>query len=139
MSMRTQERHLTEDQLLSAAEGESLPEYLKQHLVTCTRCGAEVESLRAAVRVVSDAPQPQLSVHLRRHLIHRFRRRQSKRSLLPRIVTFRIPIYQAAGLAAAAVLLWTLLAPTSRRDATVHGLTRPPTFHTAQPEVVPGP
>jgi hypothetical protein len=60
---------------------------------------------------------PVVASELRERLLERFERKQRWRWALPRILTWRMPVYQAAGLAAAAVVLWSLLAaPRPRPD-----------------------
>ena len=136
--MTSHEKHLTDDQLLSAAEGEALPRSLENHLKRCARCRAEADELRAPLKSIVETPAPTLTPELRERLISRYERRRAWRRVLPRILTWRVPLYQAAGLAAAAVVLWSLLAgpaPQARRAA---AKTAPPAFHAATSDGVGG-
>jgi anti-sigma factor RsiW len=134
--MTSPKNHLTEDQLLAAAEGEALAAPAPDHLEACERCRADVRRLRVALEAVRSAPEPFLPGDLRGRLMDRFERRKAIRWALPRILTWRIPLYQAAGLAAAAVLLWSLLTPPSPRTIRVRGAMGAPAFHAAQSELV---
>ncbi len=128
--MTSPEKHLTEDQLLAAAEGGALTPPAKHHLAGCERCSGDVSRLQATLAAIRATPEPQLPADLRERLVGRLERRRSWRWLLPRIVTWRMPVYQAAGLAAAAVVLWSLVAaprPRPERAAMQPG----PAFHTA--------
>ena len=135
--MTSPEKHLTEDQLLAAAEGEALAASVKDHLADCERCRGDVNRMQAALAAIRAAPESRLSPELRERLVQLFERKRSRRRLLPRILTWRMPVYQAAGLAAAAVILWSLVAGLRPRPERAT-MQASPAFHTATADGVAG-
>jgi anti-sigma factor RsiW len=136
--MASPEKHLTEDQLLAAAEGEALAASVRDHLADCERCTRDVTRMQAAVAAIRAAPQPRLSAELRQDLVQRFERKRGRRRLLPGILTWRMPVYQAAGLAAAAVILWSLFAGPRPRVERTALREAGPAFHAATADGMAG-
>jgi anti-sigma factor RsiW len=136
--MTSAEKHLTENQLLAAAEGEPLTPSAKDHLAGCERCSGDLSRMQAALAALRATPEPRLSAELRERLVQRFERRRSWRWLLPRVLTWRMPVYQAAGLAAAAVVLWSLVAAPRPRPERAASMEASPAFHAATADGVAG-
>lgn len=136
--MQSHEEHLTDDQLLSAAEGHDLPRTSLDHLASCIRCRTELNKLRTPIRAMEETPPPALTRELRERLLERFEGKRRWRWALPRILTWRMPVYQAAGLAAAAVVLWSLLAAPRPRPERTTSVDTNLAFNTALSDGVGG-
>ncbi len=102
--------HLEDEELLRAAEVETLSPPSKNHLENCSPCKAEVETLRDSLGIIAGVLEPDLSPMLRRRLIARFDKRKKSKSLTRTVLCWKIPVYQAAGFLIAFVLMWQVVA-----------------------------
>jgi hypothetical protein len=133
--IRNSDSHLRDEELLAAADGESLSAEQKRHVETCVVCTNEIAGLRQALSHLREAPEPNLPPRLRRDLLQTYRSRRLKRRPFRRILSWRMPVYQAACLMVGAILVWEVVIP--RREV-LHQraelLEELPAFTAALPE-----
>jgi hypothetical protein len=110
--------HLNDDELRAAAEGESLPEGLQRHADSCALCASQIAAAQQTFSLLRGTPEPSLSHRLRRDLLQTYRSKRLRRRPMRRLLSLRIPVYQAACLMAGAILAWELVTP--RPEASQH-------------------
>jgi hypothetical protein len=110
--------HLNDNELRAAAEGESLPEGLQRHADSCALCASQIAAIQQTFSLLRGTPEPSLSHRLRRHLLQTYRLKRLKKRPMRRLLSLRIPVYQAACLMAGAILAWELVTP--RPEASQH-------------------
>lgn len=133
--IKNNDTHLRDDELLATADGESLSAEKKRHVESCTACTNEIAGLRQALSHLRETPEPSLSPRLRRDLVQTYRSKRLKRRPFRGILSWRIPVYQAACLMAGAILAWEIVTPrpeASHQRAEL--LEELPAFTAAMPE-----
>ena len=131
--------HLPEDELIAAAEGESLSVDAERHIASCASCSRLIMDVQQALSLLKHAPAPSLSNGLRRDLMQTYRSKHHKCMPLQRVLSWRIPVYQAACLVAGAILAWQVF--TSNPQAShqhVELLAELPAFTAAMSELTTG-
>ena len=131
--------HLPEDELIAAAEGRALSADVQRHIDSCAACTREVLHMRQTVSLLKEAPSPSLSPALRRDLVRLYRSRRLKRRPFWSVLSWKIPVYQAACLVAGAILAWEVVTPHSEaRGQHTELLEELPTFTAAMSELMVG-
>ena len=129
--------HPTDEELWHYLDDNIQPPGLIDHISDCPWCQKRLEEQQSAFDAVTSAPHPELSAMLRARTIRTFvDYRRSKPSFME-LCMVRIPLYQVAGIVAAAVLFMQIIG--SKTDEVDTHNTTPPSFQKALQESLIGP
>jgi len=110
---------------------------LIEHISRCQRCKQRLDELQCTLDSVTHAPQPELSAMLRARTLRSFLGSRRTKPSFMRFCMVRIPLYQVAGIVAAAVLIMHIVGSKAETDETRH--TTALAFHQTLQESLIGP
>jgi hypothetical protein len=110
---------------------------LIEHISRCPRCKQRLDEYKRTLDTITHAPQPELSAMLRARTIRSFLGSRSTTPSFMRFCMVRIPLYQVAGIVAAAVLIMHIVGSKTETDNTRH--TSALSFHQTLQESLLGP